>query len=66
MKTALAAGMNAAALDFKKSLLESFATNESANQLLLSNVDDRPGRPRPLRAKAAALRISPRISIMCD
>ena len=40
MKTALAPGAKAPALDFKKSLLESFGVNERANQLLLSNISD--------------------------
>ncbi len=40
MKTAPAPGAKAPALDFKKSLLESYAVNEKANQLLLSNISD--------------------------
>jgi hypothetical protein len=40
MRTATAAGSSAAALDFKKSLLDASAVNERANQLLLENVDD--------------------------
>jgi uncharacterized damage-inducible protein DinB len=40
MKTALAPGAKAPALDFKKSLLESFGVNEKANQLLISNISD--------------------------
>jgi uncharacterized damage-inducible protein DinB len=40
MKPALATGLKAAALDFKKSLLQSYAVNEKANQLLLSNVSE--------------------------
>jgi uncharacterized damage-inducible protein DinB len=41
MKSALALGAKApAALDFKKSLLESFAVNEKANQLLIGNIRD--------------------------
>ena len=40
MKSALAPGAKAPALDFKKSLLESFAVNEKANQLLVSNISD--------------------------
>lgn len=40
MKNAVASGANAAALDFRKSLLGSFAVNEKANQLLLDNISD--------------------------
>jgi uncharacterized damage-inducible protein DinB len=40
MKTALVPGAKTPALDFKKSLLESFGVNEKANQLLLSNISD--------------------------
>ena len=40
MKSARASGVNAPVLDFKKSLLESFAVNEKANQFLLSNLSD--------------------------
>lgn len=41
MKTALAHGAKSdATLDFKKSLLESFAVNEKANQLLVGSISD--------------------------
>ncbi len=55
MKTATAAGTNAAALDFRKSLLESFATNERANQLLLSNVDDQAWQAPPPSGKGRSI-----------
>ena len=40
MKTVLAPGAEAPALDFKKSIVESFAINEEANRLLVSNTSD--------------------------
>ena len=41
MKTALAPGLRSSAtLDFRKSLLDSFAINEKANQLLVSHISD--------------------------
>jgi uncharacterized damage-inducible protein DinB len=40
MTTALAHGAKAPPLDFKKSLLQSYAVNEKANQLLLNNVSE--------------------------
>jgi uncharacterized damage-inducible protein DinB len=40
MTPALAPGAKTPAFDFKKSLLESYAINEEANQLLLSSLDD--------------------------
>ena len=40
MKSSLAPGAKTPALDFKKSLLESFGVNEKANQLLISNISD--------------------------
>lgn len=55
MKTAMAAGKNVAALDFKKSLLESFATNERANQLLLSHVDDKAWQAPPPSGKGRSI-----------
>ena len=40
MTPSAAAGTKSGALDFKKSLVETFAINEKANQLLLSHVAD--------------------------
>jgi len=51
MKTATAAGSSAAALDFKKSLLEAFAVNERANQLLLGNLDEKAWQAAPPSGK---------------
>jgi len=50
MKPALAAG-KPATLDFKKSLIESFRVNERANQLLLSNLDDKAWHATPPTGK---------------
>jgi len=55
MKTATAAGSNAAALDFKKSLLDAFAVNERANQLLLSNIDDKAWQAPPPSGKGRSI-----------
>ena len=54
MKTA-AAGPNATALDFKKSLLDAFAVNERANQLLLSNIDDKAWHAAPPSGKGRSI-----------
>jgi len=40
MKTAVPTGAKAPAFDFKKSLLQSYAINEQANQLLLNNISE--------------------------
>ena len=40
MKSALAPGAKSAAIDLKRSLLETFAVNQKANELLLANVSD--------------------------
>ncbi len=40
MKSALAPGATSAALDFKQSLLNTFAINQKANELLLANFSD--------------------------
>jgi len=55
MKTATAAGSNATALDFKKSLLDAFAANERANQLLLSDVDDKAWHAAPPSGKGRTI-----------
>jgi len=55
MKTAPAAGTNAAALDFRKSLLECFATNEKANQLLLSSIEDKAWNAPPPSGKGRSI-----------
>lgn len=55
MKTATAAGTRPAALDFRKSLLESFAVNEKANQLLLSNIEDAAWHAAPPSGKGRTI-----------
>jgi uncharacterized damage-inducible protein DinB len=40
MKSALAPGTKVASLDLKRSLLETFAINQKANELLLANVNE--------------------------
>jgi uncharacterized damage-inducible protein DinB len=55
MKTATAASSPAAALDFKKSLLSAFAVNERANQLLLSNIDDKAWQAPPPSGKGRTI-----------
>ncbi len=40
MKTASALGTTAPTFDFRKSLMESYAVNEKANQLLLNNISE--------------------------
>jgi uncharacterized damage-inducible protein DinB len=40
MPPTLASGVKRGSIDFRKSLLETFAINEKANQLLLSHVAD--------------------------
>ncbi len=55
MKTGSAAGTKTAALDFRKSLLESFAVNEKANQLILSNIDDAAWHAAPPSGKGRTI-----------
>ena len=55
MKTASAAGTKTAALDFRKSLLGSFAVNERANQLVLSNIDEAAWHAAPPSGKGRTI-----------
>ncbi len=58
MKTAPAPGANApvaTSLDFRQSLLETFAINEKANQLLLSHLNDKAWREEPPTGKGRDL-----------
>jgi uncharacterized damage-inducible protein DinB len=55
MKTASAVGANSAAIDFHKSLLESFEVNERANQLLLSNIADAAWQAPPPSGKGRSV-----------
>jgi uncharacterized damage-inducible protein DinB len=55
MKTASVMGASPTSLDFKKSLLESFAVNERANQLLLSNIEDAAWHAAPPSGKGRTI-----------
>lgn len=48
-------GTKSGALDFKKSLLETFAINEKANQLLLSHVPDAAWQASPPFGKGRSI-----------
>ena len=48
-------GPKAASIDFKKSLLETFAINEKANQLLLSNIADAAWQAPPPSGKGRSV-----------
>jgi uncharacterized damage-inducible protein DinB len=50
-----AAGTKSAALDFKKSLVETFVINEKANQLLLSHVPDAAWQALPPSGKGRSI-----------
>lgn len=64
MSPITAPGAKAATLDFRKSLLGTFAINEKANQLLLGQLADAACRLRRLRAGAARLELLPHTFIM--
>ena len=66
MTIALAPGAKALPLDFKKSLLQSYAVKEKTNQLLLNNISEEAGRPNLPLEKAAASRTSPLTFTTCD
>jgi uncharacterized damage-inducible protein DinB len=55
MKTAMALGTTAPTLDFKKSLLESYAVNEKANQLLLNNISEEAWQADPPTGKGRSI-----------
>ncbi len=56
MKTALAPGLKSSAtLDFRKSLLDSFAINEKANQLLVAHISDDAWRADSLTGKGRTI-----------
>ena len=50
-----APAVKSSTIDFKKSILETFATNEKANQLLLSNIEEAAWQAAPPSGKGRSI-----------
>src|SRR5271165_4529719 len=55
MKSMTAPGAKAPSIDFKKSIVEAFATNERANQLLLGNIEEAVWQASPPSGKGRSI-----------